>query len=355
MHTLLLGDTLQLLTNPEGLRNPEGKLLRADASITDPPYNVKLDSRGEREWDDFQTDRFAQSNKEFWKWCTTWLRPLMTEILYPGSLVAAFSGHRTVHALMFGLEDAGFDIMDVALWLYATGQVKHKQKLKPAYEPIVIGRRKNPNGESEKQLNEIFKKNGRAFLHTQELKAEEGRHPLNVIYAEPEALSLDLDLTEMGKFLYVPKPSVKDRDYGCDDLPIRKRESELSGIDTRCEACDARLKNVSPKVTKEPCTSCGKGPVVYMRGLSTASGEGRNIHPTVKPIELMRRLVRLCTKPGATVIDPFMGSGTTGVACVLEGRKFIGIEREAEYFEIAKHRIEHAEAEVAAGNQQEAA
>jgi len=72
------------------------------------------------------------------------------------------------------------------------------------------------------------------------------------------------------------------------------------------------------------------------------AGLESNGHPTVKPIELMRYLVRLTKTPtGGVVLDPFMGSGTTGIACVLEGREFIGIEREAEYVEIAEKRIAH--------------
>ena len=72
----------------------------------------------------------------------------------------------------------------------------------------------------------------------------------------------------------------------------------------------------------------------------------QNHHPTVKPIELMRYLVRLTKTPtGGVVLDPFMGSGTTGMACVKEGRNFIGIELDEEYLEIAKKRIEHAQAE----------
>lgn len=65
-----------------------------------------------------------------------------------------------------------------------------------------------------------------------------------------------------------------------------------------------------------------------------------NIHPTVKPVALMRWLVRLVTPPGGVVLEPFMGSGTTGVACVQEGFAFIGIEREPQYFEICKARID---------------
>jgi DNA modification methylase len=67
---------------------------------------------------------------------------------------------------------------------------------------------------------------------------------------------------------------------------------------------------------------------------------GTNKHPTVKPIALMSYLIRLITPPGGTVLDPFMGSGTTAIAAILEGKKFIGIERDPEYFEIACQRIE---------------
>jgi site-specific DNA-methyltransferase (adenine-specific) len=72
------------------------------------------------------------------------------------------------------------------------------------------------------------------------------------------------------------------------------------------------------------------------------SAKMQNHHPTVKPIALMRYLVRLTNTPtGGVVLDPFMGSGTTGIACELEGRDFVGIEREPEYIEIAEKRIAH--------------
>jgi len=67
-----------------------------------------------------------------------------------------------------------------------------------------------------------------------------------------------------------------------------------------------------------------------------------NVHPTVKPVELMRWLVRLVTPRGGVVLDPFAGSGTTGVAAMLEGFRFVGIEREPEYHAIAAARIGHA-------------
>jgi DNA modification methylase len=73
---------------------------------------------------------------------------------------------------------------------------------------------------------------------------------------------------------------------------------------------------------------------------------GENHHPTVKPTDLMRYLCRLVTPPGGVVLDPFTGSGSTGKASILEHFNFIGIEREAEYCEIARARISKAERDV---------
>lgn len=70
-----------------------------------------------------------------------------------------------------------------------------------------------------------------------------------------------------------------------------------------------------------------------------------NHHPTVKSTSLMAYLVRLITPPGGVVLDPFMGSGSTGVAALELGMDFIGIEREAEYFEIASNRLNPVEAQ----------
>ena len=69
--------------------------------------------------------------------------------------------------------------------------------------------------------------------------------------------------------------------------------------------------------------------------------DGKKVHSTQKPLELLYRIIISSSKAGELILDPFMGSGTTGCACALEGRDFIGIEREAEYVEIAEKRIEY--------------
>lgn len=125
------------------------------------------------------------------------------------------------------------------------------------------------------------------------------------------------DYSDIGgaRFLYCAKPSREERDMGCYDLRERSGGEATARTDGT-----AGLNN--------PRAGAGR------------TGGARNFHPTVKPIELMRWLVRLVTPINGTVIDPFMGSGTTGIACRYELRSFIGIEREAEYLEIARRRID---------------
>lgn len=117
------------------------------------------------------------------------------------------------------------------------------------------------------------------------------------------------------RFFYVAKASKGERNAGLEGMPeVEKRSAGGT-------------------------TSSGKP---TMEGRDRFGCMTQNHHPTVKPIRLMTYLVRLVTPPGGVCLDPFMGSGTTGVACAKEGFDFIGIEREAEYLEIAKRRIEAA-------------
>jgi site-specific DNA-methyltransferase (adenine-specific) len=119
------------------------------------------------------------------------------------------------------------------------------------------------------------------------------------------------------RFFYVAKASRRERDTGCEHLPPKSageatdREEETDGLNS-------------------PRAGAGR------------TGGARNFHPTVKPVQLMRYLVRLVTPPGGVVLDPFTGSGTTGVAAMAEGFRFIGVEREAEYAAIAEARIVNA-------------
>jgi site-specific DNA-methyltransferase (adenine-specific) len=120
------------------------------------------------------------------------------------------------------------------------------------------------------------------------------------------------------RFFYVPKASRAEREAGCTSLPSWTGPAAVARLDGSAG-------------TRSPRAGAGR----------TAQAI-RNHHPTVKPIALMRWLVRLVTPPGGTLLDPFMGSGTTGCAAALEGFGFVGIEQDAEYVAIAKARICHA-------------
>jgi DNA modification methylase len=140
-----------------------------------------------------------------------------------------------------------------------------------------------------------------------------GRWPANLIHDGSEEVE---SLTgSAARFFYCAKASKADRDEGCEGLPQTIKQSVAHG--------DKRHGTLP--YTNEP-REMNPRP----RG---------NHHPTVKPADLMRYLCRLVTPPGGVVLDPFTGSGSTGKGAVLEGFRFIGIEREAEYVEIAKARI----------------
>jgi hypothetical protein len=140
------------------------------------------------------------------------------------------------------------------------------------------------------------------------------------------------------RFLYQSKASRRERNAGLEGMEARAdfvtSGKGLGNCAVRCPEHDSPLPSGSNVYV------CGCAKVYPDSGHRQPSA---NHHPTVKPLALMQYLVRLTATPyGGVVLDPFMGSGTTGVACVLEGRSFVGIEREPEYLEIARRRIEAA-------------
>lgn len=122
--------------------------------------------------------------------------------------------------------------------------------------------------------------------------------------------SCPIDRDEAMPLVYCPKPSRKEKDAGCE--------------------------------------AAGGGSAVGDEATGTEAGDQisvqprRNTHPTVKPVSLMRYLCALATPPNGLVLDPFAGSGTTGVAAIAEGFRFLGVERDDQYVEIARARVEHA-------------
>ena len=319
-----------------------------DAVVTDPPYGLSFMGK---KWD------YDVPSEDIWRECL--------RVLKPGGHLLAFAGTRTQHRMAVRIEDAGFEIRDMIAWLYGTGFPKSLDvskaidkaaeseqasrqwsgwgtALKPAMEPITVARkpligtvaanvlehgtgamnvegckvRDGSETGNEKPKYQANNKNavygagmgGGAWENTS------GRFPANVIHdgsEEPVAL-----LGDAARFFYCAKASKKDRDEGMEQFAER------------------------PWVQWQTGNGASGKPSSMSEGRNTSY---RNTHPTVKPTDLMRYLVRLVTPPGGTILDPFMGSGSTGKAAKLEGFNFIGIEREAEYIEIAKARIDAVE------------
>jgi len=299
------------------------------AIVTDPPYGLEF--MGE-EWDKRKLKRNTQSQVVSWlgagmrynrdgaemqKWHYLWATEAF-RVLKPGGYMLAFGGTRTYHRLASAIEEAAFEIRDQIGWTYGTGFPKslnlgkaieaktkdgsiedaHKWEgwgtaLKPAWEPICVARKP-----IEHTTVATVLKYGTGGLNIKGCTLSptpdkpEGRWPANLIHDGSDEVLACFPCTKKGispaRFFYCAKASKKDRDAGLPD-----------GI--------------------------------------------HNAHPTVKPTELMRYLVRLVTPPGGIVADIFAGSGSTGKACIREGFQFVCVEKDPEYCKIAQFRIAAAQ------------
>lgn len=227
----------------------------------------------------------------FGEWSRQWCAEAY-RVLKPGGHMLAFGGTRTWHRLAVAVEDAGFEVRDSIAWMHGGGMPKSHNlhdtwegwgtALKPAHEPIVVSRK--PLTES---IAVSMDTNGTGALHINATRivgdneTEPARWPANVMLDETQAAELNRQAEELpARFFYVPKPNSNER----------------------------------PR-------------------------DGDTAHPTVKPLDLMRYLVRLVTPPGGTVLEPFAGSGTTLEACLIEGFNVIGIELTPDYLPLIRQRI----------------
>jgi site-specific DNA-methyltransferase (adenine-specific) len=285
-----------------------------DAIVTDPPYAIAL---GGETWDNFGEDGIGAS-EAFERWTAQWATQCR-RVLKPGAHLVAFGSPRTFHRLVSGVEDAGLEVRDQLLWLFAQGLPKSGRlpgglgtMLKPAFEPVVLAR-------------------APLVGKTAENLAAYGTGALNI------------DATRIGEDGYWPAhltlSHASDCDYTC------KPGCPVGMIDApRPDLAPSRLFFCAKATRLEREAGCERLPrrqVALYTGKRHSSRLVRNTHPTVKPLALMRWLVKLITPPGGLVLDPFTGSGSTGAAAVLEGRQFLGLEREAAYVDIACARLTH--------------
>ncbi len=304
-------------------------------------------------------------------------RPETWEAAYrvakPSAYLLAFGGTRTVHRMTVAIEDAGWIIRDMLVWCFASGFPKSKASLKPAWEPIVMARKPGPlrmlaidacrigfaSDDERAEVNARTGPNSRhreqvgggvtgsmtklGERHVDDVTHPAGRWPANVILTDP-VFDGGWDGVVGGGEAGGSYPHVYNN-AGAGLFPIAGQiEGGYgdSGTYSRFflipKADRADREPMLGLTTETRRTATGKPGMAGGNPESSRPGR-RNVHPTVKPTDLMRHLVRLVTPTGGTVLDPFLGSGTTGLAAEMEGFDWIGIEREAEYIAIAEARL----------------
>jgi site-specific DNA-methyltransferase (adenine-specific) len=342
-----------------------------DFIVTDPPYGLHFMGKN---WD----GRVPAIE--------VWSEAL--RICKPGSMLSAFGGDRTHHHLMYALEVSGWEIRTCIYWIFGSGFPKshnfgkqlnfewngYGTALKPAAEIIVLAMKpldgtfvqnaekwgvaginidENRIGSLDYSQDEWSRKGmSRSTMNTygdhngSDTQLPSGRWPANLILDEESAEDLD-KMTGVSKSTPFKNPTC-----GCHDSLGRNKHKRTeigkghndSGGASRffyvAKASSSERNKGLEGMTLKESSGCygqfeGDG-----RGRQTEHSPRQNTHPTVKPISLMKYIIKLLAPPGnPTCLDPFTGSGSTGVACKELDINFIGIEKEKEYVEIAQARI----------------
>jgi site-specific DNA-methyltransferase (adenine-specific) len=332
-----------------------------DSIITDCPYGLEFMGK---KWD------YDVPSVEIWKECF--------RVLKPGGHLLCFGGSRTYHRVVVNIEDAQFEIRDQIQWIYSSGFPKSHNVSKgidkaAGAEQEVIGENPNVAGRTTKGNTETdyggFTKNNAVITAPATPEAEQWdgwgtalkpAHEPIVMARKPIEGTVAENVLEYGTgAINVDECRI---DYGTDEgrypanvihdgsEEVVQHFPESSGGHWAKATITGYGKNYGGTQDYE-----GVGPKDPEKGsaarffyCSKASQKERNAgcetnhHPTVKPVDLMRYLCRLVTPPEGIVLDPFMGSGTTGIAANLEGFNFIGIDMVEEYVGIARARIAHS-------------
>ena len=255
-----------------------------DSCITDPPYGMGMES-----WD------HTVPGKEFWE--------EINRVLKPGAFCLSFCSPHLYHRLASAIEDASFDIKDQIMWMITT-KMPLKNRLKQAHEPIAVAQKP-----FEGTLKANFEEWGVGLIDTQNTRVPwDGKPPTGWVTGGHQRRTFGKD----------GKTTGTQKEFGKEDAnPKGRYPSNLIGTTLP----EHQKYFYAPRVTRKE------------------RGEYNN-HPTPKPVALMQYLIKIYTPEGGTVLDPFCGSGSTGIAAMLEGRKFLGIDLDKDYVNIAQRRVD---------------
>jgi DNA modification methylase len=313
-----------------------------DACVTDPPYGLSFMGK---KWD------YDVPGENIWRECL--------RVLKPGGHLLAFAGTRTQHRMAVRIEDAGFEIRDMIAWVYGSGFPKSHN----------IGKAIDKAAGAEREVIGVAGRSG--SIRNSMAGDFAGGEYMSTAPATPEAQQWDGWGTALKPALepitVARKPlqgtvaaNVLEHGTGAINIDGCRVGTDGGGGNGLGSHYD-RLGNTKPLVRHgEASGPIGRWPAnlihdgsdevtellgdaqrfFYCAKASKKDRSEGNTHPTVKPTDLMRYLCRLVTPPGGIVLDPFMGSGSTGKAAMLDGFRFIGIERDPTYFESARRRLQ---------------
>jgi site-specific DNA-methyltransferase (adenine-specific) len=317
-----------------------------DSIVTDPPYGLSFMGK---KWD------YDVPSVEIWRECL--------RVLKPGGHLLAFAGTRTQHRMAVNIEDAGFEIRDMIAWVYGSGFPKSLDVSKAIDKAAGVSFKSEPASgvgfmnESDDGYNTTKNKLTREGEPTPEAQQWAGwgtalkpalepitvaRKPFKQTVAanvlEHGTGALNVDGGRVGTSKNVPASVSKKAPANCYGVYAESGETPgVGGHNPNLGRWPANLIHDDSEEVVGLLNAAAR--FFYCAKTSKKDrGEGNN-HPTVKPTDLMRYLCRLVTPPNGLILDPFMGSGSTGKAAALEGFRFSGIELDPDYYEIARNRI----------------
>ena len=310
-----------------------------DAIISDPPYGLSFMGKA---WD------HGVPGEVFWREAL--------RVAKPGAHLLAFGGTRTFHRLTVAIEDAGWEIRDCVMWVYGSGFPKSHNgewggtALKPAWEPIIVARKPLIGTVAANVLA-----HGTGALNIDECRVGSTVEtwPKTRSYAAGQMQpghSGDTQSTGAVPGGRWPANLIHD---GSDEVTAGFPDAGGGfGVRGRGGQAYANGKGFANTlaVTGQEVGYGDSGSAArffYCAKASKADRNDNNNHPTVKPTALMRYLCKLVTPLNGIILDPFMGSGSTGKAATLERFNFIGIDLSAEYVAIAQARIDAATKQIA--------
>ena len=262
-----------------------------DVCITDPPYGM-----GMEHWD------YSIPPTKTWN--------EVYRVLKPGAFCLSFCSTHLYHRMAVNVEDAGFVIKDMIYWMVTTKMAK-KNRLKPVHEPIVVGQKPY-----ESSLQKNFDKWGAGLINIKGNKIPwDGKPPTGWIKGGTARRAFGKDVDKAGV-------GAKEILGTVDADPEGRYPSNIVGyVDG-----DHQKYFYAPRVSRKE------------RDEGLLEGEN-NPHPTPKPVSLMRWLVRIFAPINGKVLDPYNGTGSTGIASLLEDRTYLGLELDQNYCDISEKRI----------------